>query len=253
MKIGIAFSGGGARGLGHLGMLKALEEYDIKPDVMSGTSAGSIVATMYSYGYSPEEILEIVKKTKVFSSLKPSLSLKGLLSINSLGNILKKYMPEDSFDSLKIPVTVVATDIISGVSVYLEEGSLVESIMASCCVPVFFNPVEKDEMLLVDGGILDNLPASVLKDSCDFLFGLHTNPITGKFKATNFKNIVERSLIMAINGNTLKSKEFCDVIIEPPSLGDFTGFELTRADEMVESAYEYTLKYIEENKKNWKI
>lgn len=251
--IGIALSGGGARGIGHLGMLKALDEVGIKPEILSGTSAGSIVGSLYSYGYSPDEILGFVKATSVFSSLRPSLSFKGLMNIDSLGEIIRKYIPEDDFSSLKIPLTITATDVVKGNTAYITSGSVSEAIMASSCIPVFFNPVKRDEQVLVDGGILDNLPASIIRKKCRFLFGLHTNPISSDFEVKYVKSIIERSLLMAINGNTIKSKEFCDVIIEPPSMGKFSGFDLKKADEMVEVAYHYTKKFIEKNRKNWEI
>ncbi|MDH5381173.1 MAG: patatin-like phospholipase family protein [Cyclobacteriaceae bacterium] len=252
-KIGFALSGGGARGIGHIGMIKALEQFDIIPQVLSGTSAGSIVSSLYSYGYSTGEMLKIIKSIKVFSSLKPSLSFRGLMHIESLGKILREYMPEDSFDLLKIPVTISATDLKAGKIVYFKKGNLSQSIMASCCIPVFFNPVEKDGMLLVDGGVLDNLPASVLMKKCDFLIGLHTNPISADFNVTNFKNLIERSLLMAINGNTVKSKEFCDAVIEPPEMGQFSGFDISKAGKMVDVAYDYTSLFLEKNIQNWEL
>ena len=239
MTLGFALSGGGARGIGHLGILKALSEAGIHPDIISGTSAGSIVGSLYAEGYSPEEILEFVVSTKVLTALRPSMNLKGFLKIDTLGDIMRKYLEHDDFGKLKIPTVIAATDIISGESVYFSEGELIKPIMASCCVPVFFSPVIMDDKALIDGGVLDNLPVHVLKDRCDFVIGLHTNPISDNFELGSIKSVIERSLIMAINGNTTKSKEMCDFIIEPTQLGDYGGFDLGKAQEMFDIGYSY--------------
>ncbi|MDH5399477.1 MAG: patatin-like phospholipase family protein [Cyclobacteriaceae bacterium] len=246
MSIGLVLSGGGARGIGHLGVIKALEEAGITPDIISGTSAGSITGAMYAYGYSPEEILDIVTKTKLLTALRPALSFTGFLKIDMLGEVLTKYLKPDNFSALKIPLVVAATDIEKGETTYFEAGELIRPILASSCVPVFFAPVKFNGSIYVDGGILDNLPASVLLDRCDYIIGSHTNYINNSFEARNLKLMTERSLLLAINGNTIKSKEFCDLIIEPPELGDYGGFELNKAREMFDVSYKYTKKLLHE-------
>ena len=247
MKIGIALSGGGARGMGHLGVLQALEENGIRPTVLSGTSAGSIVSSMYSYGYKPLEILDIVMSTKVFPNLKPALSMKGLLTVDTLGELIKKYIPENDFSALKIPVYITATDIISGNTVYFSEGPLDIAVKASSCVPIFFSPIEYEDKMLVDGGVIDNLPVTILKKKCDFLIGVHSNAISPDYEIKSFKSVMERSLLMAINGNTIKSKEFCDFVIEPPEMGKFSGFDLAKGQEMFDVSYDYTLELLSKN------
>ncbi|MDH5602425.1 MAG: patatin-like phospholipase family protein, partial [Cyclobacteriaceae bacterium] len=104
MKIGLALSGGGARGIAHLGVLKALEEKKIKPSIISGTSAGALTGALYAYGYSPDELFDIIAKTRIITAMRPSLSVKGLLKPETLGDILKKYIEKDDFSSLKIPL-----------------------------------------------------------------------------------------------------------------------------------------------------
>ncbi|MBS1951363.1 MAG: hypothetical protein OJF59_003219 [Cytophagales bacterium] len=240
MKIGIALSGGGARGIAHLGVLKALEEFGLKFSVISGTSAGSIVGALYSYGYKPEEILSIIQKVSVFKSVKPAWTWMGLLSMDGLKDVLLKHMPENDFKRLKIPLTIAATDIKKGETVYLSEGELIPGIMASCCVPAIFPPVNFQEKVLVDGGVLDNLPVKPIREQCDFLIGSHCNPIGADFDAKNLRTIIERSLLMAINGNTARSRETCNVFIEPLALHQFSGFEITKAQEIFDIGYQFT-------------
>lgn len=240
MKIGIALSGGGARGIGHLGIIKVLQENGIEFSVISGTSAGALVGSLLASGYEPEEILDIVVKTKIFPSFRPSLSFKGLLKTSYLGDLLNQHLKVKEFEELKIPLIVSATDINLGKSVYFSSGHMIEPIKASCCVPLFFEPVTIDGNTYVDGGILDNLPSEVIKDKCDFLLGCHSNSIRSDFNTRNFKDVIERSLLMAINGNTIKSKELCDFIIEPPEMGNFSGFDLSKAKELYDVGYDYT-------------
>lgn len=240
MKIGITLSGGGARGIAHIGVLKALEEMGVEISMISGTSAGSIVGALYARGYKPEEILSIIQKVSVFKSVKPAWTWVGLLSLEGLKDVFLKYIPENNFDALKMPLTVAATDIKKGEIVYFSKGELIPCIMASSCVPAVFAPISFDGRLLVDGGVLDNLPAKPIRKNCDLLIGSHCNPIGSDFDAKNLRTIIERSLLMAVNGNTQKSRELCDVFIEPSGLDKFTGFGLNKAQEIFDVGYRFT-------------
>jgi NTE family protein len=237
--IGIALSGGGARGIAHLGVLKALLEKEIKPDVLSGTSAGSIVAALYAAGYTPEEGLEIIKKTNILSVFKPSYSWKGLLSIDKLGAILKKYLPAN-FEELNQPVYIAATDIYAGTINYFNTGKLVPAVLASCCIPVVFKPVLIANTSYVDGGILNNLPAEAIRDKVDTLIGVSCNPRGEVKDLHNARLLMERSSLLAINGNTEVSKKLCDYTIEPPDLVRFSGLNLSQASDIFDTGYHYT-------------
>ena len=242
MKTGLVLSGGGARGVCHLGVIKALEEFGVKFDFISGTSAGAVVGCLYSYGYPPDEILNIIKTTSFFKSLKLAWTWTGLLSFNGLREVLIKYIPENSFDCLKIPVTLAITDIKNGRIEYISQGELMTPIEATCSVPAVFKPVQYNGSIYVDGGILDNLPVKAIHDKCDFVVGSHCNFITSEFDIRNFRNVIERTLLMAINGNTMISKTLCNVLIEPPDVGRYGAFDLGKASEIFEIGYQYTRK-----------
>ena len=240
MKIGLVLSGGGVRGVCHLGVIKALQEFGVKIDFISGTSAGSVVGCLYSYGYPPDEILRIIQATSFFKSLKFAWNWTGLLSFDGLRDVLLKYMPENTFEHLKIPVTLALTEIKKGKIEYISQGELVTPIQASCSVPAVFKPVQYRGGIYVDGGILDNLPVKAIHDKCDFIVGSHCNFITSEFDIKSFRNVIERSLLMAINGNTMISKSLCNVLIEPPAVGLFSGFDLAKAPEIFDIGYQYT-------------
>ena len=242
MKIGLALSGGGARGVAHVGILKALEEMGVVISYLSGTSAGSIVGALYSYGYKPDEIFDIVKEVSVFRSVRPAWAWTGLLNMDGLKELLINSMPENNFDALKIPLRIAATDIKKGVVHYFKEGELIPALVSSCSIPAIFNPVSYNGSLYVDGGICENLPSKIIRDDCTLLIGSHCNPISNNFDAKNWKLVIERSLLMAINGNTRQSKTFCDIVIEPDELDKFSSFEIAKAKEIFDIGYEYTIK-----------
>lgn len=241
MKIGLVLSGGGARGIGHLGVLKALNELGVKPDYISGTSAGALVGGLFSHGYTPDEILKIIESTSFFRKLRIAWTLKGLLRIDGLTALLQQYITTDDFSSLRIPFVVAATDMRKGRIEYFSTGAVIGPILASCCVPAVFNPYDINGNLYVDGGVLDNLPVKGIVNQCDFLIGSHCNFITSEFDVKNLRGVIERSLLMAINGNTTISKSLCHVLLEPPGLGKFSGFDLSKAREMFEIGYRYTI------------
>lgn len=117
--VGIALSGGGLRGIAHLGVLKALEENDLQPSVVSGTSAGAIVGAFYAAGYKPDELMDIVSHMSFFSPRALRFSTSALFDRQMLLKIFRHYFPENSFSSLKLLLYAAATDIVSGRSVYL--------------------------------------------------------------------------------------------------------------------------------------
>jgi NTE family protein len=240
MKTGLVLSGGGARGICHLGVIKALEEFGVTVDYIAGTSAGSITGCLYSYGYKPDEILKIIGETSFARSLKIAWAWTGLLSLDGLREIFLKFIPENTFEALKIPVTIAATEIRKGKIEYFTQGELIPAILASSCVPVVFNPVEYNGGLYVDGGVLDNLPVKAIHDKCEFIIGSHCNFIRSDVDLKNFRSVIERSLLMAISGSTMASKTLCHVLIEPPEVGRFTGFDVNKAKEIFEIGYRYT-------------
>lgn len=239
--IGVALSGGGARGIAHLGVLKALNEEGIFPNIISGTSAGSIVGALYCAGYTPEESLKIVQKTSVLSVFRPSFSWKGFLKIDKLADILQKHLPE-TFEDLNLPLVVAASEINEGKTAYFKSGNLIKPILASASIPVLFKPMEIDGKNYVDGGILNNLPAEPLVDNVDTLIGVSCNPYGYAEKLDNAKLLMERSALLAINGNTMKSRALCDQFIEPITLTQFSGFDLSRSREIFEAGYKFTLE-----------
>ena len=247
LKIGIALSGGGVRGIAHLGVLKALTESSIFPTKVSGTSAGAIAGAMFCQGYSPEEILKIIVETNYFKFLRPAISLTGFFKMDSVGNLFRLYLDHDDFAKLKIPLTVAATDIKKAKVRYYSEGELIRPIMASSCIPGMFDPIVIGNRYLVDGGVLNNLPVEPLDGICDYVIGINCNQLPEETNIKNMKKLIERSVIMAMNYNVYSRKAKCDYFIEPPGLGGYGVFDIKKAPELFKVGYEYTMNFIQEN------
>lgn len=246
-KIGLVLSGGGARGIAHLGVLQALEEFEIEIDAISGTSAGAIVGVLYAYGYKPKEILEMVKSISPYKLLSPAYSWKGALSIDVLVKFLQKYIETDDFSVLKIPVHVAVTNLIKGRSEFFSEGEMFIPVAASSCVPVLFNPVEWRGNTYVDGGILNNLPIEPLDPFYEIIIGSHTNPIVDNFTPKNARQVMERSLMMAITCNVESRIHRCTHLIEPEDLGNYKVMDLSVADKIYELGYATARSYLSEH------
>jgi NTE family protein len=245
-KIGIALSGGGVRGISHLGVLKALVEVGIVPTKVSGTSAGAIAGAMYCQGYSPEEILKIIVETNYFKFMRPAISLTGILRMTAMETLFRLYFKHNDFAQLKTPLSVAATDIKKGKVMYFSEGELIKAIMASSCIPGMFDPIVIGDRYFVDGGVLNNLPVEPLEGICDYVIGVNCNQLPEETNIRNMKNLIERSVIMAMNYNVYSRKSKCDYFIEAPGLGKFGVFDIKKAPELFQAGYDQTMRVIEE-------
>ena len=176
-KIGISLSGGAAIGYAHLGLLQAAEEAGFKPDCVAGTSMGAIMGMMYAAGYSPQQIRQIIKDEKMdnlFHVAFPSVPKPGgFVSTSRIQRILRKYVPDNSFESLKTKFYCCASNMETLQAEYHGSGNqLVQCVMASAAIPGIFAPVKVNGTYLLDGGIQDHLPVKPLIDEgCDVRIG----------------------------------------------------------------------------------
>ncbi|HWA34146.1 MAG TPA: patatin-like phospholipase family protein [Cyclobacteriaceae bacterium] len=239
-EIGLVLSGGGARGLAHIGVIQALEEMGLKFCRISGTSAGAIVGALYAHGYSPAEIFDIIQQSNILKSLRPAWTWVGFLKMDGLHQLLIKYLPDNSFKNLKMPLTVAASDLKKGVIRYFSDGELIPALLASASIPAVFHPQQIKDQMYVDGGLLDNLPVTPIREQCEYVIGSHCNHISTTFDATNLKVVIERSLLMAIGANTSISKQMCDLVVEPPGLDKFSAFDIGKAREIFDIGYKFT-------------
>ncbi len=250
MKIGISLSGGGARGVGHIGVLKALLEADIKPQFVSGTSAGSVVGVLYAAGYSPEEMLQFVDESKFYRLMKFGLPNAGFTKLTYLRERLEEALPIDDFSSLKLPLFVAITNLLTGSLEMRTSGTLFDVIVASSSIPLVFQPVEIDNAFYVDGGLLCNMPVEVLLPEVDFVIGVNLIPRAhvNKKKVNNLIGVAQRCFDLSIIGNTHSHASQCHWLIEPEGIDDIGIFQFARYKKIYEIGYESAKKQIEEIK-----
>lgn len=239
--IGITLSGGGARGVAHLGVLRALKEFGIKPDMLSGSSAGAMVAAFYAGGYSDEQIIDIVTESRFFSIFHLHIGKSGMFDMGVFETVYLKHFPHNSFEELSIPIHIAATDIINGESKYFSSGNLAKAIMASSCVPTVFEPVEHEGQSLLDGGILNNLPIEPLLGKCDKLIGVYINSMSTKPENISIKNLPDRTFHLAISARENAKAAKCQLFIEPTDMSRFGMFDTSQAKDIYNYAYQYTL------------
>jgi len=166
-RIGLALSGGGARGLAHIGVLKVLEQEGVPIRCLAGTSMGGLIAALYAAGLSPDfmeqEAQRMGSLRQLLALAEPPLPHRGLFEGQKVKDYLRGHLGERTFDDLCVPLALVAVDLNSGREVVLRDGQVVDAVRATIALPGFLAPVERGEQMLVDGGVLNNLPADVVR------------------------------------------------------------------------------------------
>ncbi|HPT43674.1 MAG TPA: patatin-like phospholipase family protein [Paludibacteraceae bacterium] len=248
-QIGIAMSGGGIRGMCHAGVLKALEEFDIRPDIISGVSAGSIVGALYADGYTPDEIAGFFENVEFRKMTKVRIPNGGLFGIGSFEKFLAGKLRAKTFEELKIPLRIVATNLDKGESVVFSSGNLLDAIIASSTFPVLFTPKVINGENYIDGGVFKNFPVSTIRDDCEKVIGINASPLVADKYKMSVLNVAIRSYNFMFKANILHDKELCDYLIEPVDMANYETFETEKSREIFELGYQ-TARTMIENKLN---
>ncbi|MGN1235696.1 MAG: patatin-like phospholipase family protein [Christensenellaceae bacterium] len=243
--LGLCLGGGGSRGVAHIGFLQALYEEEIYPDYIAGCSMGSIVGAAYAAGITPLDLKRMVVdlKLKDLASLNfHSLKSLGLFRTNRVKELIISKMGDITFDQLKIPFRCNAVDLMSGKVVTFSEGSVVDAIMASSTIPSVFEPTFKDNMVLVDGGVLDRMPAKTVKEmgadvvvAVDPLANLQCDEVP-----SNLIMMVLRMFDVQDMNNTARlhaERDFIDLWLEP-KLGGMNQYAVRDLEFAYDKGYE---------------
>jgi NTE family protein len=179
-KVGLALGGGYARGLAHIGVLEVLEREGIPVDMIAGTSIGALIGALYSR-YTDVRTIKgqamLLDWVGVTSMVDITFPKSGLIKGRRITNLLRRFIGNVNFKDLKIPLACVATDIITGDEVVLKEGSVLDAVRASFSIPVIFTVVKNQGRYLVDGGLVDPVPVSVVKEmGADFIIAVDVTP-----------------------------------------------------------------------------
>lgn len=160
----------------------------------------------------------------------------------------QEYFPNNTFDDLQIPLYVAATDILKGEVVYFSSGNLSQSLMASSCIPIVFQPLHFNDTYYVDGGVLNNFPVEPLMNKCDIIIGSHVNSIKTEINEIHMTDIVDRSFHLAMSNSVRNKINNCQLFIEPPNMSRFSIFDVKKSDEIFEYGYNYTMSLEKEIK-----
>jgi NTE family protein len=249
---GIVLSGGGALGFAHIGALQALEEVGIKPPIVSGASMGALIGAMYAYGYTPQEMINIIEREKLYKRSKifnfNLFSKKGLSNHKKMNKILNNIFPINSFDSLQRFFALSMTDFVNLEPEYVSSGGhLKEKLTASASIPAVFDVVKIDDKIYVDGGVMNNLPIEPIRDMCKKIIMIDVNAPYPKTVDSGKIKIAFRAsvgMFKQINADRIAQ---ADYYIGFEELAPYHLFDFKEYKEIIRIGYEGTKKYLQEH------
>ncbi|HUH51846.1 MAG TPA: patatin-like phospholipase family protein [Flavobacterium sp.] len=251
--IGLVLSGGGTKGLAHAGVLKFLEEQQIKPTQIAGTSAGAIVGSLYAFGKTPEEILAFFKAIYFFHWRHFTIRKAGIIDSDSFKNYFQGFFKEATIGDATTDLHITATDLIKGRLKIFDKDTLVaDALLASSSFPGVISPYNINGDLYSDGGILNHFPTDVLLGKCDTMIGVYVSPINDvQAKDLNsIRAVTVRAFDLLSANNHLQKFNNCDWLIEPKQLSHYGTFETNKSkmDEIFNIGYETAKKNFKEFK-----
>lgn len=244
---GVAFSGGGARGFSHIGVIMAFEKFGVRPDIIAGVSAGSIAGVLYAAGLTPLDIRQCFADTNKFANFREwTVPKDGIFKLNKFARLLESWLPVKYLEQLNIPTVICATNLDRGTQVGWSKGEIVPRVVASCSIPIVFSPVLINGNHYVDGGLLHNLPAWAIRQYCDVLFGSNCSPLNKSYKyKESLLDIALRSYHLTTKSNLAQDIRLCDYVISPGRLSVHNIFDLTTLDQAIKMGYETACRVLE--------
>lgn len=238
----MVLSGGGARGIAHVGALKGLQKMGITPSSISGTSAGAWCGAFYASGIFYDDVLKIIANTKIFRLQNLAFRKNGLMKKDFLIEVLRKNLPVHQFEKLTIPLFVCTTDFEKSCQLIFNSGDLIFPLAASASIPLLFQPVHFQGTHLVDGGLLNNLPVEPLQNHCDKIIAVNVNPISIQKETKSWKELIERSVQISVENTSEIRKPLCHLVLEPPELSQYGLLEFDKAEEIARIGFEFVMR-----------
>lgn len=241
--LGIVLSGGGVRAIAHIGLLQALKENNIHPQIIAGTSGGAMVGALYAAGYDTQTMLQFFKDTPLFKFSLYTLNKPGIMDTDKYSVFFKSYFNEDSFEKLKKPLYVTATNLLTGKAEFFSSGELIRPILASAALPPIFSPIEIGENLYSDGGILNNFPVEPLHISCKKIIGSFVNPLTpmGKNEVKSTMDLIQRVYHIGLDAKDLIKFDKCNYVFTPHDIKHVGVFDSKSIAKSYKIGYEQAL------------
>ncbi|MBV9216023.1 MAG: patatin-like phospholipase family protein [Acidobacteria bacterium] len=252
-KIGLALSGGGARGFSHVGVLQVLVENKIPVDIVAGTSAGSIAGGAFASGMSVDQIVAFANDVGYTNMMRPALGFGGLMSNAPMGTFIRKRFPAKRFEEMPTPFAAVAFDLGNSEKVILKEkGDLVTAIRASCAVPGIFAPVRDEKgRMLVDGGVLSPMPADITRSmGADVVIAVDLIGCGATYRTSSLTSIgiIIQSALASLRLSALNEGTHADIVIQP-QIAHLRPDQIGKRDEFIELGRQAALQHIETIKK----
>jgi NTE family protein len=252
-KIALVLGGGAARGFAHVGVIRALEQEKIPIDIIVGTSVGSLIGAIYASDLNSFELewtAFSLGKDDVFDyALMSAFTGMGPVKGDKLEEFVKKKVPVANIENLKLPYAAVATDLNRGTRVVLDRGSVARAVRASSAIPGVFNPVDHQGKLLVDGGVVDNIPISVARaKGADIVIAVDISENVANFNITNLVDVVLQSVNIMFSENVGYRKKDADVLITP-KVGNVAMLDFTQKKRCMQAGIEATQRAVPDIKK----
>lgn len=248
---GLVLSGGGARGLAHIGVIAALEHHGISPAVISGSSMGAVVGALYAGGVSIEDMLIISRKPKLNNLFKWKFpKYGGMLTLQLLRQVLEEYLPHNSFKALNKKLFITVSNISAGREEVISKGDLHRAVIASASIPIIFEPQIINGQTYVDGGLFNDLPVEPIVGKCQKIIASHVNYNGPEPELTSIKAIAERVYRLAIYQHVEKNFAKCHYIIDPPELREHGIFDFKHVEEVFKIGYDAAVEIIKDKMNN---
>lgn len=234
---GLALSGGGAHGAAHVGVLRALQEQGQEISCLAGTSAGAFFAVLRAFEHPLEEIEAIAKDVSWRDISGIKLGRRGLMSNAKMGKLIEEALGEVRLEDARIPVAVVTTDLADGSRYVIREGDAAMAVTASTCVPGIFHPIEHEHRVLVDGGLVENLPLKTLSElGADYLIGVDLGDARRYKAPEHIFDVIGSAVDIAIHNSRQPGYDLADLMIKP-DLSEFSRTDTKRTAEIIEAGH----------------
>lgn len=240
IKKSFVLSGGGCRGFAHLGVVKALQEHDIYPKEIAGTSAGAIASAFLADGFTPDEIKEMFTGQLKLTMFPLNMFKPGLISMKNIREFLKRNLRHTKFEELSIPLYVTATNFIDGSQTIFHTGDIIDKVIAACSIPVLFPPVLINDIAYVDGGLSNNLPVEPFGKKKDDIVCVYVNPTKLFNPKEGMMEVLDRAIHLSFWKTVNSSAAGCFLYIEPKELNQFGLFDIHKLPEIFDIGYHFT-------------
>lgn len=233
-KIGLALGSGGARGFAHLGVLKVLKDEGISIDLIAGSSMGAVVGTFFASGISIERLYQFALAFKRKYYLDYTVPKMGFISGNRVKELIRLFTHQKTFEELDIPVAVVATDLYDGKKVIFKKGSVADAVRASIAIPGIFVPEKIDGRLLVDGGVVDRVPVSVVKEmGADIVIAVDVSHVKRNEDITSIFDVILQSLDI-MQDELVHHREIASDVMIRPHVEQYSSRAFTNIKDIIE-------------------